>query len=122
MRYVVLRHETPPGASRPSHWDLMFEVDPVADLRTWAIELPPDSATAQAALALPDHRREYLTYEGPVSGNRGNVARWDEGTYEILPPPSEAPDAFVVRVTGQRLRGIVTITAGEALRYAYRAE
>jgi hypothetical protein len=100
----------------------MFEVDPVADLRTWAIELPPDSATAQAALALPDHRREYLTYEGPVSGNRGNVARWDEGTYEILPPPSEAPDAFVVRVTGQRLRGIVTITAGEALRYAYRAE
>lgn len=122
MRYVVLRHETPPGASRPSHWDLMFEVDLVADLRTWAIELPPDSATAQLALALPDHRREYLTYEGLVSGNRGSVARWDEGTYEVLPPSSDAPDAFVVRVVGRRLRGIVTITSGETLRYAYRAD
>ena len=100
----------------------MFEVDPVVDLRTWAIELPPDLATAQLALALPDHRREYLTYEGPVSGNRGSVARWDEGTYEVLPPPSDKPDAFVVRVAGRRLCGIVTITAGEALRYAYRAE
>jgi hypothetical protein len=122
MRYVVLRHETPPGASRPSHWDLMFEVDPTAALRTWAIELPPDSATAQAARALPDHRREYLTYEGPVSGNRGSVARWDEGTYEMLPPPSDAPEAFVVRIAGRRLRGVVTITAGETPRYAYDAE
>ncbi|HBE68769.1 MAG TPA: hypothetical protein DDW52_11540 [Planctomycetaceae bacterium] len=35
-----------------------------------------------SAERLIDHRRHYLTYEGPVSGNRGEVKRVASGTYE----------------------------------------
>ena len=32
---------------------------------------------------LADHRREYLEYEGPVSGGRGNVTRIHQGHHNI---------------------------------------
>jgi hypothetical protein len=32
---------------------------------------------------LPDHRLIYLDYEGPISGDRGSVTRWDGGTFEV---------------------------------------
>jgi hypothetical protein len=111
-RYVILRHELPPGHARASHYDLMFDVGDV--LRTWAVAEAPDSPVEQAAEALPDHRREYLTYEGPVSGNRGEVTRWDEGTFETLPGDAEA---LVADVRGRRLRG--TIHLSHDGRYAY---
>ncbi|MEX2218643.1 MAG: hypothetical protein WD749_07760 [Phycisphaerales bacterium] len=46
-------------------------------------------ATRQA-----DHRREYLTYEGPVSGGRGVVRRVAEGALEI---EEDGPQRFRVR-------------------------
>lgn len=120
MRYVILRHEVPSGSPRGSHWDLMFEVDADGELRTWAVEQSPDSPTVQDALALPDHRREYLTYEGPISGDRGTVARWDEGTYELLlPPPADGAGSFVVRVAGHRLQGTIELTAPSNPQYSY---
>lgn len=114
-RYVILRHELPPGHARASHYDLMFDVGDV--LRTWAVAEAPDSPVEQAAEALPDHRREYLAYEGPVSGNRGEVARWDEGTYEIDRTDSEYIATFVVH--GRRLRGRIQITLGALPGYCY---
>lgn len=117
MRFVVLRHELPAGSARASHWDVMFEVDADGPLKTWAIELAPDSSAAQPALALPDHRREYLTYEGPVSDNRGHVQRWDAGTYELLAPTTSDPRAFVAHVHGEKLHGLVRLSA----QYAYEA-
>jgi hypothetical protein len=30
---------------------------------------------------LPDHRRVYLDYEGPISGGRGEVVRVEAGTF-----------------------------------------
>ena len=33
--------------------------------------------------SLADHRLAYLDYEGPISGGRGTVARWDCGTYVL---------------------------------------
>lgn len=33
---------------------------------------------------LADHRREYLTYEGPVSGGRGRVRRVAEGVCGVI--------------------------------------
>src|SRR5882724_3306447 len=66
-RFVILRHETPPGFARPAHWDFMLECGGV--LRTWE---------------MADHRLAYLEYEGEVPGGRGTVSRWDEGRYEIL--------------------------------------
>ncbi|MCC6680006.1 MAG: hypothetical protein IT445_03795 [Phycisphaeraceae bacterium] len=34
-------------------------------------------------IEIPPHRREYLTYQGPISGDRGHVQRIDAGTVRI---------------------------------------
>ncbi len=51
---------------------------------------PANSLTAHCPLPTPldieriaNHRLLYLDYEGPVSGNRGHVARWDWGEYRV---------------------------------------
>ena len=69
----------------PLHWDLMLEHGEA--LATWQLaaspaRLPPGGS--MPAKRLPDHRREYLSYEGPVSGGRGRVDRIDQGRYELL--------------------------------------
>ena len=80
-RYVILQHEMPAGhEDRPLHWDLMFEWHD--SLRTWALACEPRAGVEIAARRLSDHRLAYLDYEGPVSGDRGSVRRWDAGTYE----------------------------------------
>lgn len=99
-RFVLLRHETPPDYGRASHWDLMFETGDV--LRTWAIEELPTPGKAIAAEPLADHRLAYLDYEGPVSGNRGEVRREDAGDYEMVEDEAER---FVVLLHGQHLQG-----------------
>ncbi|HEV2971076.1 MAG TPA: DNA polymerase ligase N-terminal domain-containing protein [Pirellulales bacterium] len=68
------------------HWDLMLESG--AALRTWALAAEPASDILIAAEQLPDHRLAYLDYEGPISGDRGTVIRWDAGHFELL---SETP-------------------------------
>jgi len=67
------------------HYDLMLSH--AEALATWQLpaspaELAPGEDLPAARLA--DHRRAYLTYEGPVRGGRGAVRRIDEGTYELL--------------------------------------
>ena len=104
-RYVVLRHECPPDYARPSHWDLMLEVGD--GLRTWAIPLEPSPGASMIAEALGDHRLEYLDYEGPVSRDRGSVARWDRGTYRV---ERESNEELVVLLAGERLCGRATLT------------
>jgi hypothetical protein len=112
-RYVILRHELPPGNERRSHYDVMFDVGEA--LWTWAVDRPPDVVPAQPALRLADHRRDYLTYEGPVSGNRGEVTRWDEGDFEVVRDDGEA---LVFGVQGRRLRGTIQIAADGRFSYA----
>jgi hypothetical protein len=108
-RYVVLHHELPAGP-RQSHWDLMLEFGSV--LRTWAIEreLAPRQELVQAE-ALPDHRLEYLTYEGPLSGGRGAVTRWDGGCYEL---ELDAPQEVRLSLAGQRLQGKLVLKRNDA--------
>ncbi len=103
-RFVVLHHEQPLGATRPSHWDLMLEVG--GALRTWAIETPPEAWRAGEALALPDHRLAYLDYEGPVSGDRGAVTRYDAGGYCVV---REAPGLWTLDLAGDQLRGRLSL-------------
>ena len=46
--------------------------------------LPAWPLTQPAAIEkLPDHRRDYLTYEGPLSNNRGTVKRVAGGTFHF---------------------------------------
>ncbi len=101
-RFVILHHVMPPGSTRASHWDWMFERDGV--LTTWAVECLPGPAPTEAK-QLPDHRLEYLQYEGPIGGGRGNVDRVDEGTYE---PVAWTADRVVVSLAGHQWRGTAT--------------
>jgi len=99
-RFVVLQHDTPRGR----HWDFMLETGDV--LATWALDAPPDAGTAVSAAALPDHRPAYLDYEGPISGDRGSVAQWDGGTYELV----DSDDTrWAVQLAGRRLVGRATL-------------
>ncbi len=53
-------------------------------LLTWALETWPVTTGAIAAWRLSSHRSAYLDYEGPVSGNRGQVTRIDAGLHKFL--------------------------------------
>ena len=70
VRFAVLRHE---GIDSP-HFDLLIETGPDRPLATWRCDAWPIAATTTLT-RLPDHRRIYLDYEGPVSGGRGTVRR-----------------------------------------------
>jgi hypothetical protein len=94
-RFVILEHDHP-----HLHWDLMLEVGDV--LRTWRLaEIPRPGVTIRAE-SLGDHRKLYLDYEGPVVGNRGQVKRWDAGTYAAL---EERPERIAIRLQGARCSG-----------------
>jgi hypothetical protein len=95
-RFVVLEHDHP-----VRHWDLMLETGEV--LRTWKLTAPPEPGKEIAAIYLSEHRRMYLDYEGPVSGNRGHVARWDAGTCTWLEKGNER---VAFELAGGRVRGI----------------
>jgi hypothetical protein len=108
-RFVVLRHELPASSARASHWDLMFETE--LALRTWAVNLDPTLIHDQPAEMLAPHRLAYLDYEGPVSGDRGSVTRWDRGPFEI---ERDEPGRFVARLAGEKLQGRITLIQGPA--------
>jgi len=72
---VVLRHTLPDGGV---HLDWMIERgDPSSGLITFRIDVGVDLSKPGSVSAerIADHRREYLAYEGPVSGGRGRVDR-----------------------------------------------
>jgi hypothetical protein len=74
-RFVVLNHT---DVAEP-HYDLMIDPGSQAPLITFRLmRWPPTDA--QDVVRLPDHRRIYLSYEGPVSGERGQVRRISEGS------------------------------------------
>jgi hypothetical protein len=122
-RFVVLFHECPSDSPRSSHFDVMLESD--GALRTWAIAaLPgawsvapgsPGSSDAPAtesvaATQLPNHRLAYLDYEGPISDDRGTVSRIEAGTFVSI---EESTDEWVVELTGERIRGRVTLQCAQ---------
>ncbi len=100
MRFAVLRHESPQGL----HWDLLLESGDV--LRAWSLPQPPEPGVEMTCRRLPDHRPMYLDYEGPVSGDRGTVTRWDHGSYQIV---RQEETQWVVDFRGEKLTGRVTL-------------
>jgi len=88
LRFVLLWHSFP-----YAHWDWMFEKD--GELLTF--RAPPGSleplrrGIPQSWTQLTPHRLLYLDYEGPVSGNRGEVRKilggnclWLEGAGQVI--------------------------------------
>jgi len=99
LRFVVLRHE---GVASP-HYDLMVEVTPGSPLITWRCDRWPIDAPT-ALTFLPDHRNAYLEYEGPVSGDRGYVARVETGTYTLTCANETHPYCRDLTLFGERCR------------------
>lgn len=114
-RFVVLEHDSPRGL----HWDLMLHQG--AALATWALPQPPDAPGPLPAERLPDHRLAYLDYEGPVSGDRGQVVRWDTGSFELV---NQSDDQWTVVFQGQRLRGEMVLRrlSGEVSMWEFRLQ
>jgi hypothetical protein len=120
MRFAVLHHTRWPGHA--DHYDLLLQVakgrsDDDRVLR--ALATPGDrfplagsragrgsdaGPRPQTLRALPDHRRAYLTYQGPVSGGRGRVRRVDAGRLEWLGRGRQGR-CLRFRLAGRRLRG-----------------
>jgi DNA polymerase ligase (LigD)-like protein len=103
-RFVILEHDHP-----HLHWDLMLESGAV--LRTWRLTEPPQVDRAVDGLRVFDHRLMYLDYEGPVSGDRGRVVRWDGGTFDWQ---VQEEGRVTVRVFGERLRGVLRLDQVES--------
>jgi hypothetical protein len=119
-RFVVLSHDHP-----VLHWDLMLEQGDA--LRTWRLARFPDTVEPIDAEQLPDHRTAYLDYEGPISGGRGTVKRWDAGSYEPVNEDAGnegaregAPDRVVVRFAGAKLAGVASLTRTSGERWIFK--
>jgi hypothetical protein len=109
MRFVVLHHTGWP--QHADHYDLMLQFqsgrsDDDLILKTFATESDqfPSGDPANNMARLSDHRRAYLSFEGEVSGNRGNVERVDEGELSDISGDAAMNEIqFVLR--GKKLSG-----------------
>ncbi len=98
LRFVVQRHST----SGDVHWDFMLEYG--NNLQTYRLDIDPSLIAAEPVKAekIFDHRLEYLTYEGPISGGRGTVGISDRGTFTIS---RQDERQIELSLAGQALKG-----------------
>ncbi len=85
------------------HYDLMLSQGDV--LATWQLQQSPEEMVIGRSIParkLPDHRKAYLTYQGPVRGGRGEVAMLDEGGYELL---TKSPHRWEFHLGGRKVFG-----------------
>ena len=83
--FVLLEHDfSHVGPLAGIHWDLIIEAEPARRLPTWRLSANPTRIdTPIVADRIADHRREYLDYEGDISGGRGFVTREDRGSVTV---------------------------------------
>lgn len=99
-RFAILEHNHP-----DLHWDLMLELEDT--LKTFKLSSPPAYNTTMQIKLQPDHRKLYLDYEGPISGDRGSVTRWDFGTFEWL---MQEEHHMKVQLSGNKLTGVAELS------------
>ena len=82
FHFAVLRHLLPKPSNRNSHWDLLLESpnSKTDSLWTFEVQNPPHIWRTESITQLADHRKVYLTYEGPISNGRGKVSNVLNGT------------------------------------------
>lgn len=80
--FVVLYHRLPEPNPRKSHWDLLLEnpSNEGFDLLAFALQAPFEDWKQERTIKLANHRRLYLDYEGPISEDRGDVSKVQQGT------------------------------------------
>jgi hypothetical protein len=128
-RFVLLYHDCPPDFERPSHWDLMLESG--SALRTWSLarlpkawgqhrdrtaepysNCPPlSNENSVPAEQLADHRLDYLTFEGSLSGNRGQAICIERGNFTT---GAESDRFWQVTLAGPICNGRVTLQQSAA--------
>ncbi len=107
MKFVIHHHVT-----TPEHFDLMLEVEET--LLTWQISAPVMKNFLAGekinAERTHDHKKKYLTYEGPISCDRGHVSLFDSGTYRPV-----TQDTYFSKYCfeGEKITGYVTFTEKE---------
>jgi hypothetical protein len=94
---VQLLHELPDGSH---HVDWMIAQDPRGRGPLVTFRVPQrvdalDVGQRLEAVRIADHRPAYLTYEGPVSGQRGTVRRLARGAVARL---DQQPDEWQMEV------------------------
>jgi hypothetical protein len=98
-RFVILEHDWP-----TRHWDFFLEAGSV--LRAWRLLQEPAPGVLVPSEPNAEHRVLYLDYEGPLSGGRGRVHRWDAGGFAWV---VDKPERIEVQLRGERIRGRVVI-------------
>jgi hypothetical protein len=95
----------------------MLEQPGTNRLATWQLPCPPERIAAGSSVTarrLADHRRAYLTYEGPVSNNRGRVTIHSRGRYAAA---ARTPDRWEIELVSPagalRLRLLAGATSDE---------
>ena len=113
-RFVILEHDWP-----TLHWDMLLESGAV--LRAWRLLAEPAPGRDVPAEPNADHRLFYLDYEGPLSGDRGSVRRWDAGTFEWV---EDGTERVVVELHGTKLAGraVVHFAAGLPAVFGFRRQ
>ncbi len=108
LHFVVLKHVR----DADTHWDLMLQMPDKELLATWRIRVAPSLWIGHfgpiPAWQLPDHRMEYLHYEGEISGGRGRVSQVDGGVLELIAYNDQEIN-FILR--GRMLHGRFALTA-----------
>lgn len=100
---------------RADHYDLLLQLteggsDDDRVLKAFASatdEFPSCAGPLEGNLLrlLPDHRRLYLKFEGPLADNRGRVQRVDEGEFALMRPLQPGLQEIHMRLSGSRLNG-----------------
>ena len=108
-RFAILEHDWP-----TRHWDFLLEAGNV--LRAWRLLEEPELGKTISAEANFDHRLIYLDFEGPLSGHRGSVTRWDAGTFEWI---ENDANRVVVELSGTKLAGEVELEKQAGWRFLF---
>jgi len=113
---VILYHETPDDAAVDSHLDFMLQAND--ELLTWRWDTIPQDNQVFVASRLANHRIEYLTLEGQLSGNRGTVTRIDQGTFE--PAIESSQQQFSIFIQTTKFQGELVAEALSEERWEFR--
>jgi hypothetical protein len=102
-RFVIQQHAV---TADQTHWDLMLEFS--GQLATWQVPVKPADWSAVGILCpkIFPHRMHYLTYEGPISGNRGIVTIVARGAYEFL---QQEENCWRVLLSGDTIAGVLEL-------------
>ena len=112
-RFVIQHHIQ----KHSEHWDLMLHQRHSPTLATWQVPIPPDRWGTEPIVCkkLHDHRLDYLTYQGPVSGDRGTVEIVAAGSYHAEVTNTTSEKNWHVTLRGDTIHGTVILTRGTVI-------